>query len=133
MSGAVLVDTDVFSFWLKQDTRGKPYEADARGKGLCLSFMTVAEVKRWALGRNWGPAKIRVLAESIERCTIVDYDNALADAWAQVTHERARIGRPIECGDAWIAATSVRHDLPLLTHNAKHFRGITGLRVVSHA
>jgi len=28
-------------------------------------------------------------------------------------------GRPIECGDAWIAATAIRYGLPLLTHNAR--------------
>jgi predicted nucleic acid-binding protein len=33
--------------------------------------------------------------------------------------------------DAWIAATALRHGLRLVTHNRRHFEGITGLRIIS--
>jgi predicted nucleic acid-binding protein len=33
----------------------------------------------------------------------------------------------------WIAATAVRHGMPLLTHNTMHFRHIEGLVVITHA
>lgn len=29
--------------------------------------------------------------------------------------------------DAWIVATALRHELPLITHNAKDYQGIAGL------
>jgi predicted nucleic acid-binding protein len=29
--------------------------------------------------------------------------------------------------DAWIAATAIRHDLPLGTNNRRHFEGVSGL------
>ncbi|NEP13006.1 MAG: type II toxin-antitoxin system VapC family toxin [Symploca sp. SIO2C1] len=33
--------------------------------------------------------------------------------------------------DAWIAATALRHDLPLVTHNIKDFVGISNLQLVT--
>jgi tRNA(fMet)-specific endonuclease VapC len=42
-------------------------------------------------------------------------------------------GRPIGHGDAWVAAVALRHGMPLVTHNRKHFEGIPGLAVVSEA
>jgi predicted nucleic acid-binding protein len=51
--------------------------------------------------------------------------------WAELSAHRRQTGRPIECGDAWIAATALRHGAPLITHNRKHFEGIPGLMVIS--
>ncbi len=41
------------------------------------------------------------------------------------------LGRSISCNDAWIAACAVKHGVPLVTHNAKDFEAIGGLKVVS--
>ena len=46
---------------------------------------------------------------------------------------RAIKGHPINAGDAWIAATALRHDLPLVTHNRSDFEHIPGLAVISEA
>jgi predicted nucleic acid-binding protein len=132
MTDAVIVDTDVFSYWIKGDSRGRLYEADARDKTVCIAFMTLAETKRWALVRNWGPAKRKILADAIARCVVLPFDEPLADAWAEISHARARSGRPMECGDCWIAPCAVRHSLPLLTHNRRHYEGVPRLEVVSH-
>ena len=35
--------------------------------------------------------------------------------------------------DAWIAATALRHGLPLVTHNRRHFESIPALRVISES
>ena len=45
-----------------------------------------------------------------------------------VRADRQRIGRMISPQDAWIAATALRHDLPLITHNIKDFQEISNLR-----
>ncbi len=36
--------------------------------------------------------------------------------WAEVTVAAQARGFRIECADAWIAATALRHDVPLVTH-----------------
>ena len=51
--GAVVVDTDVFSFLLKRDRRAvrfRPYIGTAT---ILLSFITVGELWKWAERNNW--------------------------------------------------------------------------------
>lgn len=48
----VVVDTDVFSFLFKGDTRAELYRADIEGQRLAISFMTLAELRRWALSKK---------------------------------------------------------------------------------
>jgi predicted nucleic acid-binding protein len=57
----VLVDTDVVSFLFKRDTRAPRYRAHLLGKTLYVSFMTVAELRRWARASKWGPARVAQL------------------------------------------------------------------------
>jgi tRNA(fMet)-specific endonuclease VapC len=39
-------------------------------------------------------------------------------------------GTPREDNDIWIAACALQHDLPLMTHNPRHFDHIKGLRLI---
>jgi tRNA(fMet)-specific endonuclease VapC len=54
-------------------------------------------------------------------------------AWAAVVDGARRRGRPIATADAWIAATAVRHSMPLVTHNADDYAGVEGLLIVTEA
>lgn len=47
--------------------------------------------------------------------------------WAEVTVAAQMRGRRIECAGAWIAATAIRYDLPLVTRNREDYLGVTGL------
>jgi hypothetical protein len=51
------VDTDVVSFLFKNHPVAKLYDSDLQGQTLLLSFMTVAELDRWVIQRNWGEAR----------------------------------------------------------------------------
>lgn len=52
---------------------------------------------------------------------------------ANVSAESERLGYRLECGDAWIAATAVLYDLPLLSHDKDFTRiDIPGLNVVCY-
>lgn len=129
---AVLLDTDVLSFFAKNDTRAAAYEPAIAGRQLCISFQTVAELQLWALVRRWGASR-RAELDALLASHIVLHDDAdLARRWADITAHRRRIGRPIECGDAWIAATALRHDIPLATHNAGDYEHIHGLKLITH-
>jgi predicted nucleic acid-binding protein len=37
-------------------------------------------------------------------------------------------GRRVETADAWVAATALLYDAPLLTHNKSDYPGVPGLR-----
>jgi predicted nucleic acid-binding protein len=41
-------------------------------------------------------------------------------------------GRRIECADAWIAATALLYNAPLVTHNRADYLGVPGLSMISH-
>jgi tRNA(fMet)-specific endonuclease VapC len=53
---SVVVDTDVLSFLFKNHPISALYEADLAGSILLISFMTVAELDRWAIQSRWGSA-----------------------------------------------------------------------------
>lgn len=93
--------------------------------------MSVAEIKRWAIQRRWGMPRRAALTQALRHYVIVPFDASLTDTWAEIAAHRAGIGKPISCGDCWIAATAIRHDLPLITHNASHYADIPGLNVMT--
>lgn len=128
-----LLDTNIFSYLVRGDTRAEAYRAYLAGRRLGVSFQTVAELRRWALERRWGPARRRALERQIGRVTVYLVDDALITAWAELTARLRPLGRPITDGDAWIAATAWLLQIPLVTHNRRHFADIAGLEVVSAA
>lgn len=119
----VLLDTTVASLLhpkKKQDALRKQYEPHMQGQILALSFQTVAELWSWAEENNWGSSRREGLERFIRRFLIIPYELELAKVWAQVSTHCKRIGRRLEAGDAWIAATAVRFRIPLLTHDRDH-------------
>lgn len=41
--------------------------------------------------------------------------------------------RNLFANDRWIAACAIRHNLPLVSNNRRHFEGIPGLHLISEA
>jgi tRNA(fMet)-specific endonuclease VapC len=130
---SALVDTNLISFLAKNDTRGALYRPHLAGKLLVISFMTVAELDRWALERNWGAARRARMEQYLRNFVVHPFDRFLCLRWAEVTVGARRKGYTIETADAWIAATALQHGIPLVTHNPADFRGIDGLVVISEA
>jgi tRNA(fMet)-specific endonuclease VapC len=50
-----------------------------------------------------------------------------------VRAECDRKGRPIGFADAWIAATALNLNIPLVSHNAKDYEAIDALMVITAA
>jgi predicted nucleic acid-binding protein len=128
---AVVVDTDVVSFGFKGDTRAQLYHPHLAGNLLIMSFMTLAELDRWALERRWGQKRKAKMEQRLRRFVIHPFDRALCLKWAEATYSANCRGRPIETADAWIAATALALDVPLVTHNAADYAGVYGLTIIS--
>jgi predicted nucleic acid-binding protein len=132
MSG-VVVDTDVASFLFKDHSSARLYDLEIQGRIAHISFMTMAELRRWILQAGWGERRSQSLRDNLERFTVVPSSPDLCDKWAEVTVAAQAAGRRIDCADAWIAATALLYDFPLITHNRGDYLGVPGLRIISHA
>jgi len=127
----VVVDTDVASFRFKADSRAERYRAHLEGRQRVLAFMSVAEMRGWARERNWGADRQAQLAAYLDSFTIEHSDAVLCEWWAAVRSATRSAGKPIGAADAWIAATALRYDVPLVTHNAADFAGVPGLILIT--
>jgi tRNA(fMet)-specific endonuclease VapC len=88
---------------------------------------------QWAYQRHWGEKRLAWLEDRLHAFVIAPYDNDLCRQWATICVERQRLGKPISAQDAWIAATAIRHSVPLVTHNQADFADITGLTIISQS
>jgi tRNA(fMet)-specific endonuclease VapC len=95
-----------------------------------ISFITVGEMYFGARKAKWNKAKIERLEKRIRSVVVAPYDLAVCEAYARLKSALPK-GRTIEDNDIWIAACAVRHSIPLLTHNRKHFDDFKELIVIS--
>ncbi len=128
-----VVDTDVVSFLFKNSGLASLYHQHVTGKLLLISFMTVAELDRWALQHNWGPARTALMEAHLQQFVVHPSDRDLSRLWARVIDGERRNGRVISTADAWIAATALLNNIPLVSHNRRDFEKIAGLNLISEA
>jgi tRNA(fMet)-specific endonuclease VapC len=128
---AAVVDTDVVSMMFKGDSRAGRYTVYVAGRLLGISFMTLAELDRWSLDRNWGTARRAELERYLGKYPVLPATRELCSAWARVAWEARRKGRPIQTADAWIAASALHYQVPLITHNAGDYMMISGLEILT--
>lgn len=129
----LVVDTDVVSFLFKQDTRAALYESHLFNTLPAISFMTLAELEKWALSRNWGKQRRQLLDEFLKPYVILMPDYNLCRMWAEVVEQVRRTGNKIDTADAWIAATAIHYGVPLVTHNRQDYAAVTGLTLISES
>ncbi|MFQ5927407.1 MAG: PIN domain-containing protein [Terriglobia bacterium] len=128
---AILLDTDVFSFLLRRgDTRGELYRPLVKDKTIALSFVSVGELYVWSVKRKWAAKTIAAFEEKLKATVIVPYDLELCREYGRVKASLPE-GRVVPANDLWIAVCAIRHSIPLLTHNQKHFEGIPRLKLIS--
>jgi tRNA(fMet)-specific endonuclease VapC len=128
----VVLDTDVVSFLFKGDSRAQSYIQDLHNRQWLVSFMTEAELEQWALLANWNAQRISLLRTFLQRFAVIPSSRDLVLKWAEVMVAGRRSGRRIENADAWIAATALLYEAPLLTHNKSDYLGVPALQLASH-
>jgi tRNA(fMet)-specific endonuclease VapC len=127
MSQSVLLDTDVASYLFKNSPRAKPFRLVLSDKKPALAFVSVAELFKWTLKRRWDAKRVEQLEMALRRYVVIPYDQNLAWAWARVVAACEDAGRAMAPSDAWVAAAALRHSVPLLTNNVKHFEAVESL------
>lgn len=129
--GPVVIDTDVFSAGLLPGSRlAARYAPIIAGRAVMISFQTVAELQFGALRRGWGEARMLKLVALVQSAHVVHTGPDLVAVCARlrVDCEAAghALGQPEHNADRWIAATAIRHDIPLVS-NDRIFRDVPGL------
>lgn len=94
--------------------------------------MTIAEVEFGMLNRQWGEKRSKALREYM-RHNYIEYGvtNRVCGYWAELVWQAKSMGRVLRTADAWIAATAVALDIPLVTHNARDFSYLTMLKIIT--
>ena len=128
---AAIVDTDVVSMLFKGDTRALAYRSHVAGRLLGISFMTLAELDRWSLEREWGQGRKLELAQYLTKYAVLPVRRELCAKWAEVAFAAKRKGRPIQTADAWIAASALHYQVPLITNNRDDYSAVDGLALLS--
>lgn len=127
----VLLDTNIISYILKNDTRANLYKSYLRGNILAISFMTVAELYQWAAIRNWGDKRIKGMENALRNFLVLPFDIEVCRIWGNIRAKCRSVGRPISPQDAWIASAALQHKIPLITHNPEDFNFIEEIKVIS--
>jgi len=127
----VVLDTCIVSYLMRGGEQAEAYVPHVQGRLLAISFITVGEMYFGAEKKNWGEKKRKALETTLRNFVVIPYDHEIARCYGRLVAERQRSGNSITPNDAWIAACTVRHRVPLVTHNVKDFTGITSLRIIT--
>ncbi len=79
---------------------------------------------------QWGARRRLDLRILLSRFPVIRCTPGVPELFAKVTAERERAGGRMTPDDAWIAATAIHHDIPLVTHD-ENFLNTNGLRIHS--
>ena len=129
----LILDTNIVSYLMRGHTIANLYINHLQGKLLALASITVGELYYGAEKAGWGDKKRLQLETVLRSFVIIPYDHRTARHYGIIVADRERLGRPITGADAWIAACALRHNAPLVTHNARDFLDIAGLQIVSES
>jgi predicted nucleic acid-binding protein len=130
----IVLDTDVASLSIK-NALPPGLLRELLGAQVGITFVTLGELSRWALLRDWGPSKKAGLEAWLSTRPTLPYDEAVARRWGEISAYATKRGRPRPQNDSWIAACCLVYDLPLATLNVKDFVDFAeyeGLRIVGH-
>jgi predicted nucleic acid-binding protein len=67
----------------------------------------------------------------LTRYVVLPVSRELCGKWAQVSFAAKKKGRPIQTADAWIAASALYYQVPLITHNRADYSAVDGSVLLS--
>ena len=122
-----MLDTDTVSFALRGQGRVAARLLEHRPSQLCISSLTVAELRFGAESRRSSRLH-RLISTFVESVEVVAFDHRAADRFAAVATSLARRGAPIGTFDTLIAAHALSLALTFVTNNTQHFARVVGLK-----
>jgi tRNA(fMet)-specific endonuclease VapC len=128
---AVVVDTNVVSYIHNNHTLAQVYKPHLLGVQTFVSFQTVAEMRYGATIKAWSAQRLQDLETVLSGYAVIHTDDALISRWGTIRANAKKLGKQIDFADAWIAATALELDIPLVTHNVRDFCFVSGLVLIT--
>lgn len=95
----IVLDTDVASSVLRRripDTLAR----QLAGNVLAATFVTVGELTKWTLVRQWGPRSLATMRAFLAGLVVLPYDHRVATRWGELQAYAQLRGRPRPVNDA---------------------------------
>jgi tRNA(fMet)-specific endonuclease VapC len=122
-----MLDTDTVSFALRGEGRVAARLLERRPSQLCISSITVAELRFGAETRR-SRRLHRLITTFIDSVEVLAFDEKAADRFGPVATSLARRGSPIGTFDTLMAAHAMSLGLTFVTNNTQHFGRVPGLK-----
>lgn len=123
-----MLDTDTVSFALRGVGAVAARVADRRPSELCMSAVTLGELRFGAAKRR--SRKIdRAIDAFLQGVDVLPFDGSAADRFGIVASVLASNGVPIGQMDTLIAAHALSVGATLVTNNVRHFSKVAGLKL----
>jgi tRNA(fMet)-specific endonuclease VapC len=126
--GFFMLDTDTVSFALRGLGQVASRLQSHKRSELCLSAITVAELRFGADKRNSRRIH-RAIDAFLSGVDVLSFDAAAAAKFGIVGSALATSGVPIGQMDTLIAAHALSVNATLVTNNEKHFTKVSGLKI----
>ncbi len=123
-----MLDTDTVSFALRGHGRVAARLLEHRPSQLCISSITLAELRFGAETRRWRRLR-RLITTFVESVEAVAFDQRAADHFGTVATALARRGSPIGTFDTLVGAHALSLGLTFVTNNTQHFARVVGLKI----
>jgi predicted nucleic acid-binding protein len=100
-ASTVLLDTNVFTAWLKPRSGLVPlYGKHVFGRRIAIAQQTVAEARYGAVVAGWGDKRLAALERLIHRSRVLPVDDESTWAYARLRSTCRSLGHPLPAQDA---------------------------------
>ena len=128
----LVVDSNIVSYLLTDAPLALRYRPIVRDRKVAMSFQTVAEVLYGARMGHFPSTFEGRWREIRAEWRTVPYDDELAEIYAAIRADANRARRGLSSQDAWVAATALWLNVPLVSHD-RDFRNVPELNVITRA
>lgn len=125
-----MLDTDTVSFALRGQGNVGAQILDHRPSELCVSAITVAEL-RYGTSRRKSSRLDQLVDNFIGNIAVMPFDETCANNFGRIASALTEKGTPIGDLAALIASHAMTLGIVLVTNNVKHFSRVPGLKVAN--